>query len=83
MLEVQEILSDLIQSKSVTPFDDGAIEKVRYFLSDLGFECHVLEFAGTERPIQNIYARYGQNGENICFSGHTDVVPSGDDSSWT
>ena len=33
--------------------------------------------------VQNMYARIGSEGPNFCFAGHTDVVPVGDNASWT
>lgn len=82
MNSVESILSDLIKSKSVTPHNDGAIEKIEKFLSNLGFATNILEFQGTEMPIKNLYARLGTQGKNLCFAGHTDVVPEGD-GSWS
>ena len=37
---------------------------------------------GTEKII-NLYARYGTKSPNLCFAGHTDVVPAGDLTSWS
>ena len=33
--------------------------------------------------IDNVYARRGTTGPNLCFAGHTDVVPAGDEAAWT
>ena len=45
------------------------------------FECHLLEFG--KDKIKNLYASFkGGNGPNICFAGHTDVVPPGDLKQW-
>ncbi|HRK96609.1 MAG TPA: succinyl-diaminopimelate desuccinylase, partial [Rhodospirillales bacterium] len=44
----------------------------------LGFACHRLRFAdGGTAPVENLYARIGGQGPNLCFAGHTDVVPPG------
>ena len=72
-INVKDLLIKLINCKSVTPIDDGAIGIIVDILSKLNFECHVLEFHG----VKNLYARYGKKGQNICFAGHTDVVPAG------
>jgi succinyl-diaminopimelate desuccinylase len=32
--------------------------------------------------IENLYARRGAAGPNLCLAGHTDVVPSGDEGAW-
>ena len=33
--------------------------------------------------VENLYARLGNTGPNLCFAGHTDVVPPGDIDAWT
>jgi succinyl-diaminopimelate desuccinylase len=33
--------------------------------------------------VDNLYARIGSAGPNLCFAGHTDVVPPGDEAAWT
>jgi succinyl-diaminopimelate desuccinylase len=33
--------------------------------------------------IENLYARWGTASPNLCFAGHTDVVPVGDASAWS
>ncbi len=32
--------------------------------------------------IKNLYARFGTKGKNLCFAGHTDVVPTGPLALW-
>jgi succinyl-diaminopimelate desuccinylase len=34
-------------------------------------------------PIVNLYARYGSGRPNLCFAGHTDVVPPGTADAWS
>ena len=69
----------LIRRPSVTPADAGAMAVVEQALSDLGFTCRPLRFG----EIENLYARRGAEGPNLCFAGHTDVVPVGDAAAWT
>ena len=73
----------LIRCRSVTPEDHGALEVVGKALDRLGFTCHRLTFEedGTA-PIGNLYARVGEGTPNLCFAGHTDVVPPGDLAGW-
>jgi succinyl-diaminopimelate desuccinylase len=73
----------LIRCPSVTPDDHGALELVGNALDRLGFTCHRLTFEeqGTA-PIGNLYARVGDGTPNLCFAGHTDVVPPGDLAGW-
>jgi succinyl-diaminopimelate desuccinylase len=73
----------LIRCPSITPEDHGALEVVGKALDQLGFTCHRLTFEeeGTA-PIGNLYARLGEGDPNLCFAGHTDVVPPGDVAGW-
>jgi len=75
---------DLVKCQSVTPKDDGAINVVAKNLKKLGFKCQIMEFQekGTAK-IKNLYAKIGNSSPNLCFAGHTDVVPVGDLKSWT
>src|SRR6185312_13378859 len=45
----------------------------------LGFVCRRMRFG----EIENLYARYGAARPNLCFAGHTDVVPVGDAAAWS
>ena len=74
-----DLTRDLIRRASVTPADAGAMDIVRDALSDLGFACRRMTFGG----IENLYARLGTSAPNLCFAGHTDVVPVGDEAAWT
>lgn len=73
----------LIQCPSVTPEDAGALAVLEAALGPLGFTCHRLPFSQAGTPdVDNLYARYGTGGPNLCFAGHTDVVPVGDQAAW-
>jgi len=77
---------DLIKFKSITPKDDGAIKYLSSKLKQLGFNCKILKFYDKKKisdPILNLYARIGSKAPNICYAGHTDVVPPGNYSDWT
>ncbi len=69
----------LIRRPSVTPADSGAMDVVRGALEGLGFVCRRMRFG----EIENLYARRGTARPNLCFAGHTDVVPVGDADAWT
>ncbi len=74
----------LIRCDSVTPTDAGALAVVASALVPSGFTCHRMTFSEPGTPdIDNIYARRGTSGPNLCFAGHTDVVPVGDAAAWT
>jgi succinyl-diaminopimelate desuccinylase len=74
----------LIRRPSVTPKDKGALDIVAATLEGLGFACRRLVFAeGGGKPIHNLYARRGTGRPNLCFAGHTDVVPPGVREAWS
>ena len=73
------LTQDLIRRPSVTPADAGAMDIVQQTLETLGFSCRRMKFG----EIENLYARYGAARPNLCFAGHTDVVPVGDGAAWS
>ena len=73
------LAQDLIRRPSVTPADAGAMDIVQEALESLGFNCRRMRFG----EIENLYARYGTASPNLCFAGHTDVVPVGDAAAWS
>src|SRR3989339_1472618 len=74
----------LIRCPSVTPVDAGALGVLKTALKPLGFTCHRLPFSAPGTPdVDNLYARLGTSGPNLCFAGHTDVVPIGDQTAWS
>ena len=79
MIDAIELTRDLIRRPSVTPADAGAMDIVEQALSGLGFACRRMRFG----EIENLYARYGTASPNLCFAGHTDVVPVGDAAAWS
>lgn len=72
------LAQDLIRIPSVTPADEGAMDLVQAQLERLGFACRRMAFEG----IENLYARRGTAGPNLCFAGHTDVVDTGPAAAW-
>lgn len=69
---------DLISRPSVTPVDAGCQDVMIQRLSKLGFEIEEMPFG----DVKNFYAKRGSEGPNLCFAGHTDVVPTGPESEW-
>ena len=79
-----QLAKDLIKFPSITPEDAGAINFLSKKLRTLGFNCKILEFKDKKsKPIKNLYARLGKKGPNLCYAGHTDVVPPGNIKDWT
>ena len=74
----------LIRCPSVTPTDAGALDVLQTALEGLGFSCHRLPYQEQGTPdVDNLYARFGTSAPNICFAGHTDVVPIGYLDDWS
>jgi succinyl-diaminopimelate desuccinylase len=69
----------LIQRRSITPEDAGALDLMQTALESLGFKCRRLVFG----DIDNLYARRGSTSPCFMFAGHTDVVPPGEEQAWT
>ena len=78
-LDPVALTQELIRRPSVTPADEGAMDIVQRTLEGLGFSCRRMKFG----EIENLYARYGTARPNLCFAGHTDVVPVGDAAAWS
>ena len=78
-LDPAALAAALIRRPSVTPKDKGALDLVAAALEKLGFDCHRLVFG----DIHNLYARRGNARPNLCFAGHTDVVPTGAAEAWS
>jgi len=78
-----ELAQALIRCKSMTPKDEGAMDALEDALMPLGFVCTRLRFQAPDtEPVENLYARIGEQGPNFCFAGHTDVVPPGSPTLW-
>ncbi|MDC1093095.1 succinyl-diaminopimelate desuccinylase [Pelagibacteraceae bacterium] len=79
-----KLAKDLIKFPSITPKDAGAINFLSKKLKLLGFSCKILEFKDKKsKPVKNLYARLGKKSPNLCYAGHTDVVPPGNIKDWT
>jgi succinyl-diaminopimelate desuccinylase len=74
---------ELIRCRSVTPEEAGALRYLERELSAGGFKCQRLPFGEQGTPeVDNLYARIGTGSPHICFAGHIDVVPPGDEAAW-
>ncbi|MDO9609898.1 MAG: succinyl-diaminopimelate desuccinylase [Brevundimonas sp.] len=88
VIDPVELTRDLIRIPSVTPADEGAMDVLERHLTALGFTCRRLAFEGpggegVHARIENLYARRGTASPNLCFAGHTDVVPTGPSEQWS
>jgi succinyl-diaminopimelate desuccinylase len=84
MNDALSIAQALIRCPSVTPADAGALGVLETLLQQHGFVTHRVTFseAGTA-DVDNLYARIGDAAPHLTFAGHTDVVPAGDEATWS
>ena len=74
-----KLAKELIRKPSITPKDAGAINLLAQKLRSLGFKCQIINF----KNIKNLYAKLGNATPNLCYAGHTDVVPPGNIKDWS
>lgn len=79
LLDPIALTQALIRQPTVNPCHDGAQDLLVDALESLGFRSKRYHFDG----VDNMYARLGGAAPNLCFAGHTDVVPIGDAAGWT
>ncbi len=89
-----ELLRQLVMCKSITPTDSRALFLLQKYLVNIGFTVHIRGFNAdgvheenldelNTDMVLNMYAVKNIGGtKNLCFAGHTDVVPPGDISKW-
>lgn len=83
LIDPVELSRSLISCPSVTPADAGVLGVLESALKPMGFNCTRVPFSTPGTPdVDNLYARLGTAGPNLCFAGHTDVVPVGNESAW-
>lgn len=73
-----ELTCEILSRRSITPNDAGCQDKIVQVLEPLGFKAERIHRNDT----QNLWIRKGEEGPLFIFAGHTDVVPSGDESLW-
>ena len=73
----------LIRCPSITPAEGGALSLLESTLKPIGFSVYRVTFTEPGTPdVENLYARLGAGSPNLCFAGHTDVVPPGNEAAW-
>jgi succinyl-diaminopimelate desuccinylase len=73
-----ELSQALISKPSISPDDGGCQLLLSERLDSMGFKIEHLPFG----DVSNFWARKGSNAPLVCFAGHTDVVPPGDENQW-
>jgi len=76
--ETLQLAKALIARRSVTPEDAGCQALMIERLQAIGFHVERLRFG----EVDNFWARRGDAEPLYAFAGHTDVVPSGEESNW-
>ena len=75
---VIDLAQQLIKRPSLSPSDAGCQPIMIQRLDAAGFTIEPMNFGDT----LNFWAWHGE-GETLAFAGHTDVVPTGDESHWS
>ncbi|MDD7426500.1 MAG: succinyl-diaminopimelate desuccinylase [[Actinobacillus] rossii] len=76
--EIINLTQNLIRRPSISPDDQGCQQMIAERLANLGFEIEWMNFGETT----NLWAKHGSTKPLVAFAGHTDVVPTGDESQW-
>lgn len=74
-----DLTKSLLKIASITPKDEGCTQIIKQRLEKIGFKCTYINSNG----VTNLWAQLGDGISEICFLGHIDVVPTGDESLWT
>ncbi|MCX7121137.1 MAG: succinyl-diaminopimelate desuccinylase [Gammaproteobacteria bacterium] len=78
MTNTLDLAQQLINIKSITPSDNGCQKILIGRLKKIGFSITELNSNG----VSNFFAIRGTGETLFAFSGHTDIVPPGDESEW-
>ncbi len=73
-----KLATDLINRESITPNDGGCQDLLINELAGMGFKIQKMPSG----KVSNFWARRGEKGPLLIFSGHTDVVPPGPLEKW-
>ncbi|SUT90576.1 succinyl-diaminopimelate desuccinylase [[Actinobacillus] rossii] len=76
--EIINLAQNLIRRPSISPDDQGCQQMIAERLAALGFEIEWMNFG----EATNLWAKHGSTKPLVAFAGHTDVVPTGDESQW-
>jgi succinyl-diaminopimelate desuccinylase len=77
-MNVVDLLLKLLSCKSLTPEDDGSLQFIEEYLD--GYKALYVNKEGVKNLF--LYKTFGSKqfgeGTHLCFAGHVDVVPAGD-----
>ena len=72
-MQIIELFKKLVETKSETPNDGGLLDFIESYLAD--FTAIRVDVEDVKNLF--IYKKFAE-GEHLCFAGHVDVVPAGD-----
>ncbi len=83
-----ELSMALLKEPSITPDDKQCQEIIAKRLQAMDFDTQFLYFGDKNAcddnaEVKNLWAKRGRGEPVLCFLGHTDVVPVGDETQWT
>ncbi len=78
MSNTLDLAQELLARPSITPNDEGCQEIIAKRLKAIGFE--IAHFPVND--VKNLWATRGKANPMLCFAGHTDVVPIGNEKDW-
>lgn len=82
-VDVVELTKNLIQRPSITPDCADVLSYVQDLLTSYGFTCIPMNFQSAGKPeVHNLFAYKGAGSPHLCFAGHLDVVPVGNEEGW-
>lgn len=83
MNEAVELCRELVKIKTDNNQCREAMKFFKSWLEGIGFKVRMLTYASSDgRQVDNLYAQYGVGTPHLLFSGHMDVVESGDEKTW-
>ncbi len=83
MSEVVDLCRKLVRFPSCNSKVEEALTFMKGYFEELGFSARIMSFKNTKgQSVSNLYATYGEGHPHLLFSGHMDVVPSGDETAW-
>jgi len=70
-----ELFKKLLEFKSITPCDAGIFKFISEYLGS-DWECLELDIEDVKNRLYT--KKFNEKKQNLCFAGHVDVVPAGD-----
>lgn len=74
-MNIIELFQKLLRFKSITPNDDGAFEFIQEYLGS-SWSCIKVDIQGVKNRF--FYKKFSDIDQHLCFAGHIDVVPTGE-----